>query len=85
MELIQGAQNSRQVRDVLRLTAPLPTSADCQRGLADFAAFHLSQGLGLLDAIIAAIAGGLSGELCTFNNKHYRAIPGLVTVQPYTR
>ena len=34
MELIQGAQNARQVRDVLRLTAPLPlvwpTTADCQ-------------------------------------------------------
>jgi hypothetical protein len=89
MELIQGAQNARQVRDVLRLTAPLPviwpTTADCQRALADFTAFHLSHGLGLLDALIAAITIGLSAELCTFNDKHYRAVPGLVTVQPYTR
>jgi predicted nucleic acid-binding protein len=89
MELIQGAQNSRQVRDVLRLTAPLPivwpTTADCQRALADFTAFHLSQGLGLLDALIASIAVGLSADLCTFNDKHYRIVPGLVTVQPYTR
>jgi predicted nucleic acid-binding protein len=89
MELIQGAQNSRQVRDVLRLTAPLPivwpTTADCQRALADFTAFHLSQGLGLLDALIAFIAVGLSADLCTFNDKHYRIVPGLVTVQPYTR
>lgn len=89
MELIQGAQDSRQVRDVLRLTAPLPivwpTTADCQRALADFTAFHLSQGLGLLDALIASIAVGLSADLCTFNDKHYRIVPGLVTVQPYTR
>lgn len=89
MELIQGAKNAKQVRDVLRLTAPLPvvwpTTADCQRALADFTAYHLSHGLGLLDTVIAAIAVGLSAELCTFNGKHYRVVPGLVTVQPYTR
>jgi predicted nucleic acid-binding protein len=89
MELIQGAQDARQVREALRLTAPLPvvwpTTADCQRALADFTAFHLSHGLGLLDALIAAIAVGLSAELCTFNDKHYRIVPSLVTVQPYIR
>ncbi len=89
MELIQGAQDARQVRDVLRLTAPLsvvwPTTADCQRALADFTAFHLSHGLGMLDTLIAAIAVGLSAELCTFNDKHCRIVPGLVKVQPYTR
>ena len=35
MELIQGAKNTRQVREVLRMTASLPmiwpTSTDCQR------------------------------------------------------
>ena len=88
MELIQGAKDARQVREALRLTAPLPmvwpTTTDCQRALADFTAFHLSDGLGLLDALIAAIAVGLSAELCTFNHKHYRIVPGLITVQPYT-
>jgi predicted nucleic acid-binding protein len=89
MELIQGAKNTRQVRDVLRLTAPLPmlwpTSTDCQRALTDFTAFHLSDGLGLLDDMISALAIGLSAELCTFNEKHYRVVPGLVTLQPYAR
>ena len=89
MELIQGAKDARQVREVVRLTAPLPivwpTAADCQRALTDFTAFHLSHGLGLLDALIAACAIGLSAELCTFNDKHYRVVPGLVTVRPYTR
>lgn len=89
MELIQGSQNAKQVRDVLRLTAPLPvvwpTTVDCQRALADFTAFHLSHGLGLLDALIAATAVGRSVELCTFNDKHYQVVAGLVTVQPYTR
>jgi predicted nucleic acid-binding protein len=89
MELIQDAQNARQVREALRLVAPLPVvwpaAADCRRALTDFAAFHVSQGLGLLDALIGACAVGLSASLCTFNVKHYRVIPGLLTVQPYTR
>jgi hypothetical protein len=89
MELIQDAQNARQVRQAIRLVAPLqviwPTEADCQRALADFAAYHLSQGLGLLDALIAACAVGQSATLCTFNIKHYRVVQGLLTLQPYTR
>jgi predicted nucleic acid-binding protein len=89
MELIQDAQNARQVRQALKLVAPLPvvwpTAADCQRALTDFIAYHLSHNLGLLDALIAACAIGVSSTLCTFNVKHYRVAPSLVTVQPYAR
>jgi predicted nucleic acid-binding protein len=89
MELIQDAQNARQVRQALKLVAPLPvvwpTPADCQRALTDFIAYHLSHNLSLLDALIGACAIGLSATLCTFNVKLYRVVPGLVMVQPYTR
>lgn len=89
MELIQDAQNARQVRQALKLVAPLPvvwpTAADCQRAPTDFIAYHLSHNVGLLDALIAACAIGLSTTLCTFNVKHYRVVPGLVTLQSYTR
>jgi predicted nucleic acid-binding protein len=89
MELVQDAQNARQVKQVLKLIEPLPvvwpTSADCQRALQDFVAFHLSHRLGLLDALIAACAIGRSAQLCTFNVKHYRVVVGLTTHQPYTR
>ena len=89
MELLQDAQNARQVQAALKLVAPLPivwpTEADCARALMDFASQHLSQGLGLLDSIIAACAVGRSAELCTFNMKHYRMVPGLRTTQPYSR
>jgi predicted nucleic acid-binding protein len=89
MELIQDARNTEQVRQALRLVAPLPiiwpTEADCNRALSDFMAYHLSHSLGLLDALIAACATGLSATLCTFNAKHYRIIPNLVIAQPYTR
>jgi predicted nucleic acid-binding protein len=89
MELIQDAQNAHQVRQALKLVAPLPvvwpTAADCQRALSDFIAYHLSHNLGLLDGLIAACAIGRGATLCTFNVKHYRVMTGLVTAQPYTR
>jgi predicted nucleic acid-binding protein len=89
MELIQDARNGQEVRQALRLVAPLPvvwpTEADCARAMTDFAAYHLTHGLGLLDALIASCTVGRSATLLTFNLKHYRAVPGLVTAQPYTR
>ena len=89
MELIQDAPSLEHVRKALKLVAPFPivwpTEADCGRALADFTAYHLSRGLGLLDAMIAACAIGHSATLCTFNVRHYAAIPGLVTLQPYAR
>ncbi len=89
MELIQDARNTQQMRQALRLVAPLqvvwPTETDCSRALSDFTAYHLSHNVGLLDALIAACATGLAATLCTFNAKHYRIIPNLVIVQPYTR
>jgi predicted nucleic acid-binding protein len=89
MELIQGAQNSREVQQVLKLVAPLPvvwqTEADCNRALSNFPAYHLSQGLGLIDSLIGACAVGLSVTLCTFNVKHYKVIGGLTLEQPYIK
>ena len=89
MELIQDAQNSKQVRKALRLVAPLaivwPTEGDCDRALSNFTAYHLSHSLGLIDSLIAACAVGLSATLCTFNVKHYRVVPQLLMEQPYTR
>jgi predicted nucleic acid-binding protein len=89
MELVQDAPNGREVQRALKLVAPLkivwPAEADCARALADFTAYHLSHALGLIDAMIAACAVGLSATLYSFNDKHYRAIPGLLTAQPYMR
>jgi predicted nucleic acid-binding protein len=89
MELIQDAQNKQKLRNTLKLVAPLtiiwPTEADLNRALSDFTAYHLSDSLGLLDALIGACAVGRGATLCTFNVKHYRVIPGIVMAQPYTR
>jgi predicted nucleic acid-binding protein len=89
MELVQDARNRQEVDDALTLIAPLPviwpTASDCDRALSEFAAYHLPHGLGLIDSLIAACTVGLSANLCTFNDKHYRSVPGLTIRQPYTR
>jgi predicted nucleic acid-binding protein len=89
MELVQDARNKQEVQRALRLVAPLqivwPTETDCTRALSDFTAYHLSHSLGLLDALIAACAVGKSATLYTFNDKHYRVVPGLAMAKPYAR
>lgn len=89
MELVQDAENREQVERARRLVAPLaivwPSESDCLRALGDFERYHLSHKLGLLDALIAACAVGRGATLCTFNVKHYRPVPRLVTEQPYRR
>ena len=58
MELIQAAQSAAQARAADKIIAPLPviwpTEAHCRLGLAEFRRLHLSHGLGLIDALIAA-------------------------------
>ncbi len=89
MELIQDARNTAEVQQALKLIAPFqivwPSEADFSRALSDFATYHLSHSLGLLDALISACAIGRSARLCTFNVKHYHIVPGLTLIQPYTR
>ena len=62
-----------------------PAEADMNRALQEFTGYRLSHGLGLVDALIAATALGRGEPLATFNVRHYQAVPGLVTVQPYVR
>ena len=89
MELVQDARNKQEVDQALRLVAPFqvvwPTATDCSRALVEFSTYHLSHGLGLIDVLVAACAVGLSARLCTFNDKHYRSVPGLVIEKPYVR
>ncbi len=87
MELLQGCHNKNEQRRVEQFCQPhhlyWATDADCQRALQDFAAYHLSHNLGLLDALIAHTAVGLNEPLATFNVKHYGVVVGLTTFQPY--
>jgi predicted nucleic acid-binding protein len=87
MELIQGCRNlaeqQRVEREIRRFAWYWPAAPDCQRAYQDFAAYHLSHSLGLLDALIAHTAVGLNEPLATFNVKHYGVVSGLQTMRPY--
>ncbi len=89
MELLQGCRNRQEQQQVERILRPYmrhwPSQGDCERAFDDFAAYHLSHGLGVLDALIAETAVGLGMELATFNAKHYNAVSALQTVEPYSR
>jgi predicted nucleic acid-binding protein len=89
MELLQACrdrQEQQQVEAILRAYVLYwPSRADSTRALDSFAAYHLSHGIGILDALIAATATGLGQELATYNDGHYRVLSDLVTVQPYGR
>jgi predicted nucleic acid-binding protein len=89
MELVEGCHDGREVRHLLRELALFPvywpSTADQERALGTFARAHLSHRLGLLDALIGECAAGLAATLCTFNVRHFRAVPQLSTEQPYSR
>ena len=89
MELYQDAQNMAQNRVVDQITAPFPiiwpADEEAIQAVRNFRLLHLSQGIGLIDTLIAATALSLNAALCTFNRKHFRHIPGLVIEQPYSR
>src|SRR5437016_4782401 len=88
-ELFQGCRNTEEVRRVQGLLAQFPvvwpTPADCTRALTEFPQLHLRDGVGVLDILIGASAIGSNATLCTFNVKHFRAIPGLAIEQPYAK
>ena len=89
LELARGAANKAQLRRIRKFLNdfPLlwPTAADMAQAFDKYAVLRLSHGLGLLDSLIAATAVGSGEDLVTFNRKHFGAVPGLVTVQPYVR
>ena len=89
MELLQGCRNREEQQRLESFLQPYqrywPSQKDCARAFDDFAAHHLSHGLGILDALIAETAVGLDLDLVTFNTKHYSVVDALHTLQPYTR
>jgi predicted nucleic acid-binding protein len=88
LEVLYGAQNIAEQRAVdtwLRQFEILwPSEADSQAART-LAPYRLSDGIEMTDCITAAVALRHNLTVVTFNVKHYRAIPGLSTVQPYAR
>ena len=89
MEVVKGCANKAELWRVQKLASRYglfwPSPADCQNALLFLNQYYLSHNLGLEDALIAATAIGQGAALCTFNVKHFAAVPGLATEQPYAR
>lgn len=89
LEITYGCLNTAELRAVQTFLRPFPivwpSEVDLQRALGDYARFRLSHGISVMDALIAATATGRGLSLVTFNVKHFHAIPGLITEQPYAR
>lgn len=89
LELLAGCENSTDRRRIERILEDFvllwPNEATLEQTVKDYGALRLAHGIGVLDMVIAATAIQHGQELVTFNLKHYRSIPGLVTIQPYTR
>lgn len=89
MELIEGCKNTREVRAVRKSLADYgivwPSDSTCNAALSVFTSHRPKHGLGIIDSLIGQIAIDLGLPLATFNKKHYECIPGLQTLQPYTR
>jgi predicted nucleic acid-binding protein len=89
MELAVGARDAKELREAEAYLRPLvmvwPSPHNLQYALARYAALHLSHGIGLMDALIAATAIGNDLSIATFNTRHFAAIPGIGVVQPYAR
>ena len=89
LELIQGCRNKveqdRVEQTVAHCRVVWPTEVECHAAVHTYAQYHLSHNLGCIDALIGHTALLLNEPLYTFNQKHYSVIPGLKTLQPYTR
>jgi predicted nucleic acid-binding protein len=89
LELLAGCHNKSDVqfiqRRIQKFAVLWPDAAATNAILFVFANGHLSHALGTLDALIAATAISHNLTLHTFNTKHFAAVPGLKTIQPYTR
>ena len=89
MELLQGCRDKTEQEKLEKELQPYaitwPSPETCNEARSVFANTHLSHGLGLLDALVGQTAVALQVPLYTFNDKHYAAVPGLRTLQPYTK
>jgi predicted nucleic acid-binding protein len=89
LELLRGCRNMREMQRMRRVLQPFavhwPTEADCTRAVETYARASLSHNLGMIDVLIAECAIGLSATRCTFDQKHYKAVPGLTTLPPYQK
>lgn len=89
VELVQGCRDKIEQDRVHRLVSRYgvvwPSEKICKMAFQLYIEHFLGHNLDFPDAVIGQTAVELGAPLCTFNEKHYRVIPGIKTVRPYER
>jgi predicted nucleic acid-binding protein len=87
MEMIDGVQNSEDKVRVLKVMKTFAvihlTEDDSRWAQGQHAAFKLSHGVGIGDALIAAPAARLKVPIYTLNTKHFAPLSDITAVRPY--
>lgn len=89
MEILLGARDVQEQRfladELSHYVIFHLESGDSEKAQQWFEQFHLSDGIGILDCLIAAVASRIGEPFYTFNLKHFAVIPGLDVRMPYPR
>jgi predicted nucleic acid-binding protein len=88
MELVQGARNQREAREIRAFLGDLAfqmlplTESVSYRAAVYMEEYALSSGIDIVDSLIAATAVERGLTLCTGNARHYRPVAEL-TLRPF--
>ncbi len=89
MEILHGCRDATELRKADTLLNKLELAwldaKSQQDAYQTYRQLHLGNAVGIIDIMIAQTAISLNLPLHTFNQKHFSAIPNLVTVRTYTR
>ena len=89
MELIQGCKNKDEMKElkkeIEKYKVIWPTLEVYEKALKIFTDYYISHKIGILDTIIGQMAVEFNLSLYTFNEKHYKAIPKLKTIEPHKK
>ncbi len=89
MEVLAGCRNKQEWQGTEAILAPFDilwlSETGLNTALRTVLPYRLANGIGITDALIAATALEHRLPLATFNIKHFKNIPDLRTIQPYTR
>jgi len=87
LELLQGARDKREIRAISNALAPFlaiaPESVDADVAEAFFLKHALSDGVGILDCLIGAVALRLQTPIYSFNTKHLGVFENVDVRVPY--
>ena len=89
MEFLAGCRNAQ---DRIRIESLLkdfellwPDARALDQAVQDYGTMRLKYGIGVLDMLIAITAMNNKQVLVTFNERHFRSVPGLTILIPFQR